>query len=63
MSLSSPSFKTIDGAQFRFGIAAARFNEELVEGLLHRVVVGLKDARVTEENIAVVRVLTRFRGR
>ena len=56
MSLSSPSLKPIDGAQFRLGIAAARFNEGLVDGLLERVIAGLKEAGVADENVAVVRV-------
>ena len=56
MSLSSPSIRDIDGAGFRIGIAAARFNEALVDGLLERVTDGLRAAHVTGENIAVVRV-------
>ena len=56
MSLSSPSIKSLSGANFRFGIAAARFNESLVDGLLARVVAGLRAAEVREENIAVMRV-------
>src|SRR5688500_4003592 len=56
MSLSSPSFKPVSGAHFRIGIAAARFNESLVDGLLTRVVAGLRAAEVREENIAVMRV-------
>jgi 6,7-dimethyl-8-ribityllumazine synthase len=46
----------LSGANFRFGIAAARFNESLVDGLLARVVAGLRAAEVREENIAVMRV-------
>src|SRR5688500_7581244 len=56
MSLSSPSFKPVSGAHFRIGIAAARFNESLVDGLLTRVVAGLRAAEVREENIGVMRV-------
>jgi 6,7-dimethyl-8-ribityllumazine synthase len=56
MSLSSPSNQVIDGAEFRLGIAAARFNEKLVDGLLERVVRELRDAGVKDENVAVVRV-------
>ena len=41
MSLSSPSVKAIDGADFRVGIVAARFNEALVDGLLSRVIAEL----------------------
>jgi 6,7-dimethyl-8-ribityllumazine synthase len=56
MSLSVPSSLAINGASFRFGIAAARFNEALVDGLLARVVAGLRQAKVKETNIAIVRV-------
>jgi 6,7-dimethyl-8-ribityllumazine synthase len=56
MSLSSPSFQPISGEHFRLGIAAARFNEPLVDALLGRVITGLRAAGVTEENIAVMRV-------
>lgn len=56
MSLSSPSIKIVSGAHFRIGIAAARFNESLVDGLLARVVAGLRTAEVREEDIAVMRV-------
>jgi len=56
MSLSSPSPQAISGAQFRMGIAAARFNESLVDGLLKAVVGGLRESGVRDENIAVMRV-------
>jgi 6,7-dimethyl-8-ribityllumazine synthase len=56
MSLSAPSNQAVDGATFRIGIAAARFNESLVGGLLARVVAGLRGSGVTDENIAVMRV-------
>jgi 6,7-dimethyl-8-ribityllumazine synthase len=56
MSLSSPSLRTVDGAQFRLGIVAARFNEALVDGLLARVVAELRAKGVPEENVAVARV-------
>ena len=56
MSLSSPSVKAIDGADFRVGIVAARFNEALVDGLLSRVIAELRGSGVAEENLAVVRV-------
>lgn len=56
MSLSAPSSPVIDGAAFRFGIAAARFNQALVDGLLARVVAGLRAAGVRETNVALLRV-------
>lgn len=56
MSLSAPSFKAISGIQLRLGIVAARFNEPLVNGLLRHVVIGLRAAGVTDDNIAVMRV-------
>lgn len=56
MSLSAPSSKTIDASAFRLGIAAARFNEALVDGLLARVQESLRAAGVKEANITVARV-------
>ena len=56
MSLSSPLPRAIDGARFRIGIAAARFNEALVDGLLTRVIDRLRAAGVDESNITVIRV-------
>jgi 6,7-dimethyl-8-ribityllumazine synthase len=56
MSLSSPSHQAISGVHFRIGIAAARFNESLVDELLKTVVGGLRQAGVRDENIAVMRV-------
>ena len=46
MSLAVPENRPIDGAAFRLGIVAARFNEALVDGLLGRVLDGLKAAGV-----------------
>ena len=45
-----------DGAAARFGIAAARFNEDLVDGLLARVEARLHAAGVKVANVTVVRV-------
>jgi 6,7-dimethyl-8-ribityllumazine synthase len=56
MSLASPESRVIDGATFRIGIAAARFNEALVDGLLSRVMAGLRGAGVKVANVSVVRV-------
>ncbi|PTY00085.1 6,7-dimethyl-8-ribityllumazine synthase [Opitutus sp. ER46] len=56
MSLDAPQARVIDGAGFRFGIAAARFNEEFTDGLLANVQAGLRAAGVPEGNIAVLRV-------
>ncbi|HVU34016.1 MAG TPA: 6,7-dimethyl-8-ribityllumazine synthase [Opitutaceae bacterium] len=56
MSLDAPQQRAIDGAEFRIGIAAARFNAELADGLLTRVVTTLTSAGVKEANLAVVRV-------
>lgn len=56
MSLSAPSSRSIDAKGFRFGIAAARFNEPLVNGLLERVLAGLGAVGVRPSDIAVVRV-------
>ena len=56
MSLAKPTEITVDGAPFRVGIAAARFNGELVDALLARVVERLRAAGVKERAITVVRV-------
>ncbi len=56
MSLASPKPTAINGAAFRVGIVAARFNEELVDALLARAQTALRAAGVKARNIAVVRV-------
>lgn len=56
MSLSAPSSVDTNGATFRIGIVAARFNGKLVDGLLGRVIAGLRAAKVRETGITVVRV-------
>lgn len=56
MSLSVPSSQAIKGTSFKVGIAAARFNESLVDGLLERALIVLKEAGVKAKNITTVRV-------
>lgn len=56
MSLDAPEQRAISGADFRFGIAAARFNGECVDGLVARVLETLRTAGVKETNVAQVRV-------
>jgi 6,7-dimethyl-8-ribityllumazine synthase len=56
MSFASPSVLPIVGARLAFGIVAARFNAELVDGLLARTVAGLRAAGVKPARITVVRV-------
>jgi len=56
MSLAVPENRPIDGAPFRLGVVAARFNESLVDGLLARVRDGLLRAGVKDDNIALARV-------
>ncbi len=56
MSLAAPTASAFDGAPFRIGIAAARFNERLVDALLLQVRTHLRAAGVKEKNLAVVRV-------
>jgi 6,7-dimethyl-8-ribityllumazine synthase len=48
--------RAIDGSPFRIGVAAARFNAALVDGLLARVHDGLRASGVKEENIVLTRV-------
>lgn len=56
MSLSSPALRVADGAKFRIGIAAARFNAALVDGLLARVEARLRETGVKASGVTVVRV-------
>lgn len=56
MSVDAPVQRAVNGADFRIGIAAARFNEELVDGLLTRALEVLRAAGVKEVNLATVRV-------
>ncbi len=56
MSRLAPSSRVTRGADFSIGIAAARFNEALVDGLIDRVVAALRAAGVKENAIAIVRV-------
>ena len=56
MSLAVPSVVSISGAPFRVGIAAARFNERLVDALLAQVTDCLKASGVKASRLDVVRV-------
>lgn len=56
MSLASPDKITVNGAAFSVGIAAARFNADLVDALLERVQAVLGAAGVKAKRITVVRV-------
>lgn len=56
MSLAAPTSSLVAGPRWRFGIAAARFNLDLVDGLLARCRDGLLAAGVRPESVAVVRV-------
>lgn len=56
MSLAAPTSSAINGAAFRVAVVAARYNEELADGLLARVLAGLRAAGVKEKNLTVARV-------
>jgi 6,7-dimethyl-8-ribityllumazine synthase len=56
MSQNPPSARRLNGAKFRIGVVAARFNEALVDGLLDRLRAGLQAAGVPDDQIQVVRV-------
>jgi 6,7-dimethyl-8-ribityllumazine synthase len=56
MSLASPAASAIHGTAFRIGIAAARFNERLVDELLRQVRAHLQAAGVRKKKLTVVRV-------
>ena len=56
MSQSPPKSRPISGRAFSIGLVAARFNEELVDGLLARVTAELRAAGVKAARTTVVRV-------
>lgn len=56
MSLRAPKSPAVPGAALTVGIAAARFNERLVDTLLRQVHDHLRAAGVRERRITVVRV-------
>lgn len=56
MSLASPGLAVVNGAAFKLGIVASRFNGELIEALLSRVQGVLQAAGVKEKNVKLVRV-------
>lgn len=56
MSLASPSSIAVAGAQLRFGVVAARFNEVLTDGLLERALDELYASGVRPGNVTVIRV-------
>lgn len=56
MSLAAPPPTVIKATGFSIGIVAARFNADLVDALLARVLAGLQAAGVVERNIKVLRV-------
>lgn len=49
MSLAAPKSSVVNGTAFRVAVVAARYNEELANGLLERVVAGLRAAGVSEK--------------
>ena len=56
MSLDAPVLNSVSGAPFSFGVVAACFNSELVEGLLQSLRVTLSALGVHADRIEVVRV-------
>ncbi|HVU15564.1 MAG TPA: 6,7-dimethyl-8-ribityllumazine synthase [Candidatus Didemnitutus sp.] len=56
MSRHNPAPLAIDGTPYSIGIACARFNPALVDGLLARVTAGLERAGVKSSKIETVRV-------
>ena len=56
MSQSSPSARRINGAKFRIGVVAARFNEAMVDGLLAKLTDGLHAAGVADSKLRLIRV-------
>jgi 6,7-dimethyl-8-ribityllumazine synthase len=56
MSRHSPKPEPVDASSFKIAIAAARFNERLVDALLERVQKGLARSGVKAAAVTVVRV-------
>ena len=56
MSLAAPNDLSVRGSTFRVGVVAARFNTELVDALLTRVLEKLLAAGLKEKALTVVRV-------
>ena len=56
MSLASPQTAAINGAAFKIGVVAARFNAALADGLLARALAALRAAGVKERHLTVLRV-------
>jgi 6,7-dimethyl-8-ribityllumazine synthase len=56
MSFAAPSSPVAHGAALRLAVVAARYNGELVEALLGRVLAGLRATGVKDRNLRVVRV-------
>lgn len=56
MSLAAPKEITVNGSALRVGIVAARFNTELVDALLERVLARLREGGVRDRAITVERV-------
>ena len=56
MSLDSPQAQPIDATRFRFGVVAACFNEQLVNGLLSRLAAVLHGAGVNRTAVELIRV-------
>lgn len=56
MSLSAPPPVEISGARLKVAIAAARYNERLVEALLAQASATLRKSGVAERNLTIVRV-------
>jgi len=55
-NMDANTYGHIDGGDFRFGIARARFNEEMTQGLLDHCVAALQKAGVPKDHIDVVEV-------
>lgn len=56
MSVSFPEPVPVEGEKLRFAIVAARYNQDLVDHLLEKVVATFTGAGVPDDGIAVVRV-------
>lgn len=56
MSLSKPEIPDIDASEMFFSIVAARYNSDLVDGMIEQVLATLIKAGADKENIALMRV-------
>ncbi len=48
--------KTVDGSKFKIAIVATKFNEDIISGMLNGTLEALKENKVVEKNLEIIRV-------